>query len=258
VITAWDLGMKDLTTIWFAQKIGQEIHFIDFYQSSGKGLDHYARVLQEKGYLYGFHLLPHDIKIPGARHRAVASRRSCRSGSSRSSSRSQPADGIAGVRSIIPIAGSTRSAASSVSTRSGPTTCNYPPGRYGPGSAGPHLGEPCRRCDALLRHGPAPDHGLGARRLQAQRQGDRLMPIGAILLIVLVLLLVGALPRGPAAPFTFTGRVFDVGAIARAGATARPIVGGVILVLGVLILVVEIIGEAHISCKPCLGRSDRL
>jgi len=24
VITAWDLGMKDLTTIWFAQKIGQE------------------------------------------------------------------------------------------------------------------------------------------------------------------------------------------------------------------------------------------
>jgi phage terminase large subunit len=63
VITAWDLGMKDLTTIWFAQKVGQEIHFIDFYQSSGKGLDHYARVLQEKGYLYGHHLLPHDIKM---------------------------------------------------------------------------------------------------------------------------------------------------------------------------------------------------
>ena len=48
VITAWDLGMKDLTTIWFAQKIGQEIRFIDFYQNSGKGLEHYAHVLQEK------------------------------------------------------------------------------------------------------------------------------------------------------------------------------------------------------------------
>jgi hypothetical protein len=105
VITAWDLGMKDLTTIWFAQKIGQEIHFIDFYQSSGKGLDHYARVLQEKRYLYGFNLLPHDIKL-----------RELGTGRSRFetllSLGVEPlvvpdhnvADGIAGVRSIIPIA----------------------------------------------------------------------------------------------------------------------------------------------------------
>ena len=40
---------------------------------------------------------------------------------------------------------------------------------------GPHLGEPRRRRHALLRHGPASDDGLGARRLQAQRQGNRLM-----------------------------------------------------------------------------------
>jgi phage terminase large subunit len=104
-ITAWDLGMKDLTTIWFAQKIGQEIRFIDFYQNSGKGLDHYARVLQEKGYLYGHHLLPHDIKI-----------RELGTGRSRFetllSLGLEPlvvpdhsiADGISGVRSIIPIA----------------------------------------------------------------------------------------------------------------------------------------------------------
>jgi phage terminase large subunit len=104
-ITAWDLGMKDLTTIWFAQKIGQEIRFIDFYQSSGKGLDHYARVLQEKGYLYGHHLLPHDIKI-----------RELGTGRSRFetllSLGLEPmvvpdhsiADGISGVRSVIPIA----------------------------------------------------------------------------------------------------------------------------------------------------------
>ena len=36
-ITAWDLGMKDLTTIWFAQKIGDEIRFIDFYQIKRQG-----------------------------------------------------------------------------------------------------------------------------------------------------------------------------------------------------------------------------
>jgi phage terminase large subunit len=105
VITAWDLGMKDLTSIWFAQRIGQEIRVIDFYQNSGKGLDHYARVLQEKGYLYGHHLLPHDIRI-----------RELGTGRSRFetllSLGLEPlivpdhsiADGIAGVRSIIPIA----------------------------------------------------------------------------------------------------------------------------------------------------------
>jgi len=104
VITAWDLGMKDLTTIWMAQKIGQEIRFIDFLQGSGKGLDYYAARLQEKRYLYGFHLLPHDIKI-----------RELGTGRSRFetllSLGLEPlivpdhsvADGIAGVRSVIPI-----------------------------------------------------------------------------------------------------------------------------------------------------------
>jgi hypothetical protein len=127
VITAWDLGIKDLTSIWFAQKIGQEIHFIDFYQSSGKGLDHYARVLQEKGYLYGFHLLPHDIKL-----RELGTGRSrfetlMSLGSSRSSFpiTARPTASPACARSSRSH-GSTRSAASSASTRSGPTTCNYP------------------------------------------------------------------------------------------------------------------------------------
>jgi phage terminase large subunit len=104
VITAWDLGMKDLTTIWFAQKVGQEIWFIDFYQSSGKGLDHYAKVLKDKGYLYGHHLLPHDIKL-----------RELGTGRSRFetllSLGVEPlvvpdhsiADGISGVRSVLPI-----------------------------------------------------------------------------------------------------------------------------------------------------------
>ena len=36
------------------------MHVIDFYESSGAGLDHYVNVLRERGYVYGQHLLPHD------------------------------------------------------------------------------------------------------------------------------------------------------------------------------------------------------
>jgi len=63
VITAWDLGVGDSTAIWFAQYIGQEIRLIDYYEASGVGLDHYARVLQAKGYIYGEHILPHDARV---------------------------------------------------------------------------------------------------------------------------------------------------------------------------------------------------
>ena len=63
VITAWDLGIGDSTAIWFAQYIGQEIHIIDYYENSGVGLDHYAKVLFEKGYHYEQHILPHDVQV---------------------------------------------------------------------------------------------------------------------------------------------------------------------------------------------------
>lgn len=63
VVTAWDLGIGDTTAIWFAQFIGPEVRLIDHYEASGVGLDHYARVLQEKGYLYDQHILPHDVRV---------------------------------------------------------------------------------------------------------------------------------------------------------------------------------------------------
>jgi hypothetical protein len=63
VITAWDLGMGDSTAIWFAQQIGREVRLIDYYESQGMGLDHYVRVLNEKKYLYGDHILPHDASV---------------------------------------------------------------------------------------------------------------------------------------------------------------------------------------------------
>ena len=63
VHTFWDLGRNDSTSIWFMQQVGPEKRFIDFYESSGEGLDHYARVLKDKGYLYGDHYLPHDVEV---------------------------------------------------------------------------------------------------------------------------------------------------------------------------------------------------
>lgn len=61
--TAWDLGISDSMVIWFWQQVGREIRVIDYYEASGFGLDHYARVLQDKGYLYDRHFAPHDIQV---------------------------------------------------------------------------------------------------------------------------------------------------------------------------------------------------
>jgi phage terminase large subunit len=63
VHTAWDLGIGDSTAIWFAQQVGKEVRVIDYYEASGVGLDHYAKVLQAKGYLWGDHIVPHDAAV---------------------------------------------------------------------------------------------------------------------------------------------------------------------------------------------------
>ena len=63
VYTWWDLGVSDTTAIGFFQKVGQEWHLFDYYEASGEGLSHYAQILQEKGYVYGGHFAPHDIRV---------------------------------------------------------------------------------------------------------------------------------------------------------------------------------------------------
>jgi hypothetical protein len=64
VHTAWDLGIADTTVIWFFQvSPAKQIRIIDFYETSGVGLDHYVNVLKERGYTYGKHLAPHDIEV---------------------------------------------------------------------------------------------------------------------------------------------------------------------------------------------------
>jgi len=62
VDTFWDLGINDSTAIWFAQTVGREVRLIDYYETSGAALEHYVKVLKEKGYNYGRHFLPHDAE----------------------------------------------------------------------------------------------------------------------------------------------------------------------------------------------------
>ena len=63
VVTAWDLGIGDSTSITFCQFVNTEVHIIDYYEASGVGLEHYAKVLQDKGYVYDQHVFPHDVRV---------------------------------------------------------------------------------------------------------------------------------------------------------------------------------------------------
>lgn len=63
VHTWWDLGVGDATTILFIQNAGHEWRFIDCYSAIGEGFAHYAKVLKERGYVYGKHFAPHDIAV---------------------------------------------------------------------------------------------------------------------------------------------------------------------------------------------------
>jgi hypothetical protein len=63
VLTFWDLGVNDFTTILFCQAVGNEVRFIDCYYNRGEGLAHYVNILKERKYVYGAHTFPHDISV---------------------------------------------------------------------------------------------------------------------------------------------------------------------------------------------------
>lgn len=88
VFTAWDLGYTDDTSIWWYQVIAGEIRVLEFYEDSGKPIDHYAsqilgrevrldmiegrlvsntgatkpEIAHRQAYVYRKHWLPHDAK----------------------------------------------------------------------------------------------------------------------------------------------------------------------------------------------------
>jgi hypothetical protein len=64
VDTAWDLGIDDYTAIWFFQQAGREVRAIDYFETSGEGLQAVVRqAIASKPYVYGTHHLPHDVMV---------------------------------------------------------------------------------------------------------------------------------------------------------------------------------------------------
>lgn len=108
VHTAWDLGLSDMTAIWFFQVVGAEVHVIDYLQSSGQPLAWYASELARKGYHYGEHILPHDAEareLQTNRSRTQTLRElglNTRVLKASGAERILVADGINAVRTILP------------------------------------------------------------------------------------------------------------------------------------------------------------
>jgi len=64
---AWDIGVKDDTSIWWFQVVGMQVFILDCYSQSGVGLDHYADIVHKKteqmGWKSGIDFVPHDAKV---------------------------------------------------------------------------------------------------------------------------------------------------------------------------------------------------
>lgn len=60
VHTAWDLGYGDSTSIFLFQLEGKEIHILEYIEGSNEPLTYYLKMLRQKDYIYGTHLVPHD------------------------------------------------------------------------------------------------------------------------------------------------------------------------------------------------------
>jgi len=63
VHTAWDIGVRDDTSIWWFQVVGGQVFILDCYSASGAGVDHYADICHQKPWQRGRDFVPHDAKV---------------------------------------------------------------------------------------------------------------------------------------------------------------------------------------------------
>jgi len=56
----WDIGVRDATSIWVAQSVGETIKVLDYYEASGQPLGSHLEWLRSKGYGSALCVLPHD------------------------------------------------------------------------------------------------------------------------------------------------------------------------------------------------------
>lgn len=62
VDTFWDLGRRDMTCIWWAQKVAMQYRVLEYFEDSSEDIQYYLRQCQAREYTYGTHWLPHDAK----------------------------------------------------------------------------------------------------------------------------------------------------------------------------------------------------
>lgn len=62
VFTWWDIGTSDATAIGFFQHISGSWRMIDYFEEANRGFDYFNQILSSKGYFYGAHYGPHDLK----------------------------------------------------------------------------------------------------------------------------------------------------------------------------------------------------
>lgn len=62
VNTFWDIGNTDGTAIWFHQRVGFEDRWINFIEGWGESYSHYTKQMQDLGYTWDTHYLPHDAQ----------------------------------------------------------------------------------------------------------------------------------------------------------------------------------------------------
>lgn len=60
---AWDIGVRDDTSIWWFQVVAGRPQILDCYTASGAGIDHYAEVCAQRSYAPGIDFVPHDAKV---------------------------------------------------------------------------------------------------------------------------------------------------------------------------------------------------
>jgi phage terminase large subunit len=69
VFTAWDIGRRDPTSIWLFQVDENKIYFIQYYENTKQGMNHYLDWLGDFAKIHGiryrnyYHLAPHDINV---------------------------------------------------------------------------------------------------------------------------------------------------------------------------------------------------
>ena len=63
VHTAWDIGVRDDTSIWWFQVVGSRVMVLDCYSASGVGVDHFAEICHSKPWMRGNDYVPHDAKV---------------------------------------------------------------------------------------------------------------------------------------------------------------------------------------------------